>query len=557
MTEVFHYDKLLTLNKVYQHTLIQSNSEFAHEKIRTPLYPHQTTMVHGMKAHRERMTRGFVTGQTVIQGKLGIVGEPSGSGKTLTTLSYLMSTTHFPVTSELTTNSTKYFFSHEMKQETPGPHLVIVPHTLFGQWKEEIEKHTSIGCVYVEMKRVLKQKDLDAQIRGSPLVLTTNKCYPLLQQFATEHQIRWDNVVVDEATSIFFRASDPPLSFQFLWLLAPDWISLLYPHPHVSKSTLFFLKDRVTIHPDLEHWLMEDITQPYEGTLASSFLKEYLSFSHPYRNHMVLRTGTEFRISSMKLPPLAHDIIPCKSNLTLNSLTSFYVSRNREPAIRPVHVPQLFEALGIPSMTSTDYLQAHPTKASLIQRKVKDKECGICLEPCEHPTMVTCCHHLYCGSCLLKNMLIRRTCPTCREVLDVSNMCCFAAWNHPILRAKPDVLLELLRTNPKGIFMIYSPFTAIFYELVEQIQAMGIKAERMENNLFSLRRTMRNLHDGTTTVLFVSQPIRGLSLPSITHLIFYHEPSSYEWKEQLLHSSQRMGRTLPLTVLHLNSEIPV
>lgn len=565
MTEEFHYDKLLTLNNVYHHTLIQSNVAYENPVIRTPLYPHQATLVQGMIQHREKLTRGFVKEGQIIQGKLGIVVEPAGSGKTLSVLSYLASQPSIPsITSELHTTSSRYFFSHELKRvDTPNaPHLIIVPHILFGQWKEEIERHTSIPCFYVEMKRVLKHTDTSAQIRQSRVVLTTNKCYKFLQEYALENQIQWNNIVVDEAASIFFHASDPPLSFQFLWLVAQDWIPLLFKHPHISKSTLFFLRDRVPLHPDLERWLLDDITQPYNSTLASSFLKEYLPFFHPCRDVLFLRTGTEFRDKSMNLPPFIHETVACKSNITLNSLMSFYLARNREPAIRSNQIPQLFQALGIECTTIAQYLTTQPSgKLTLIRRKVQDNECGICLEPCEYPTIVNCCHHLYCGKCLLKNTILNHKCPTCRGVLLIPNLCCLSPFTADqfVARTKMEVCMELFRTNPKGSFIVFSPFTNIFYELVETMKSTGIKAERMENHLFSLRRTVRNLQEGTTQVVFVStiDGLRGLSLPSTTHIIFYHEPSSSEWKELLIHSSQRLGRTRPLTLLHLNSEIPV
>ena len=88
---------------------------------------------------------------------------------------------------------------------------------------------------------------------------------------------------------------------------------------------------------------------------------------------------------------------------------------------------------------------------------------------------------------------------------------------------------------------------------------MGIKTERIENNLFSLIKTVRNFQQGKTRLLFISNVdmIRGLSLASTTHLIFYHELPAFESKQVLIHSSQRLGRTSPLQILHLHSEIQV
>lgn len=128
-----------------------------------------------------------------------------------------------------------------------------------------------------------------------------------------------------------------------------------------------------------------------------------------------------------------------------------------------------------------------------------------------------------------------------------------------LTRNKVEVCLDLFTEQKNGQFIIYCSFDNIYYQLFDEITKLGIKAERIESNLFSLLKTIKNYQQGKTRVLFVSNVdlIRGMSLPSTSHLIFYHELPVSEWKQVLIHSSQRLGRQDPLTVLHLNSEIQV
>jgi SNF2 family DNA or RNA helicase len=566
MAEEFHYDKLVTLNSVYHNTLIQSNSFVPPSTIKTTLYPHQKTMVHGMHRHREKMTRGFLVGNQAINGKVGIVGDPPGSGKTLSMIAYLAS--HIPsrMTSELTTYSSKYFFSHDLRSlsDANAAHLIIVPHRLFGQWKQEIEQHSTLSYVPIETKRIMKGDAIAKLIIQHRVVLTTDTCYKHVQTYATTHHIQWDQIMIDEASSIYFHSSDPPLQFQYLWLITNNWIPLIMKNPNVIKSTLFHLRDRVELHSDLEQWLLDDITVHYEGHLASSaFMKEYVSFYHPERGRMVLRNATEDLIKSMNLPSLQHDTLQCKPNMSLNSLTSFYLARQREPSIRSKQIPHLFQALGIEFRSIAEYKDQQPiAKHALIQRMIDDRDCVICMETCEHPTMVQCCYHLFCGKCLLKNALINMKCPTCREALHVQRIHCLETLSteeRMLSMNKMDACLDILRKNKEGRFILYSPFTNIYYELMERIDQMGIKSERIENHLFSLIKTVRNFQQGKTRLLFISNVdmIRGISLSSTTHLIFYHELPAFESKQVLLHSSQRLGRTSPLQILHLHSEIQV
>jgi superfamily II DNA/RNA helicase len=126
-------------------------------------------------------------------------------------------------------------------------------------------------------------------------------------------------------------------------------------------------------------------------------------------------------------------------------------------------------------------------------------------------------------------------------------------------KSKQETCLELLQDNRNKKIIVYTAFDNIYYQMFEELDKMGLKAERIESNLFSLLRTIKNFQEGQTTILFVSNVdlIRGLSLTATSLLIFYHELSSYEWKQVLLHSVQRLGRVHPLQVLHLNSEIQV
>ena len=568
MSDGYLYDKLVILNNVYHNSLVENNTFVTPTTIKVPLYTHQQTLVQNMHQFRERMIRGFLLGDHAINGKMGIIGDPAGSGKTLSTLAYLasQSLTYPRITSELAQHSTKYFFSHELNRlpETNWAHLIIVPHSIFGQWKQEFDQNTSLSYVPIETKRIMKGDAIAKSIIQHRIVLTTSTCYKHVQEYADQHQIQWDNIMIDEASSIYFHSTDPPLRFQFLWLITNQWIPLIMKSPNVIKPSLYHLRDRVDLHPDLGKWLLEDNPVQYEGQLASSsFFKDYINLYHLHRSLLVLRNSDSQIQSSMKLPQLAHEILHCRPNMTLNSLTSLYLARQREPNVRSKHVPYLFQALGIEFHSVDEYLELQPsTKHALIKRMINDNECVICLESCKYPTMVQCCYHIFCGKCLLKTALISMKCPTCREGLTTKQMCCLRVLSpeeRMISKNKMEACLEQIQQNKNGKIIIYSPFINIYYELFDMVDKLNMKAERIETNLFSLIKTIRNFQQGKTNVLFISNidAIRGMNLTSATHLIFYHELPSYESKQLLIHSCQRLGRTSPLQIVHLYSEIQV
>jgi len=512
------------------------------------------------------MTRGFLLGNQAINGKVGVVGDGAGTGKTLSILAYLASqVATFPrITCELTNNSSKYFFSHELYKlsDASSTNLIIVPHCLFGQWRQEITQHTTIPYVAVETKRNIRGTDLAQNMINSSFVLTTNKCYKNVQEYAEQHGIQWNNVIIDEASSIYISSSDPPLKFQFLWLVTNNWIPLIFKNPSIVKSNLYFLRDRVQLNPELERWLLDNMNIHYEGQLiSSSFLKDYLPFYHINRGSIVVRNSVETLNQSINLPIIESNILQCKYNTTLNSLISYYLARNIDPNISSLKIPSLFQSLGVEFKKVDDYILNFPiVKHNLIRRKVEENECVICLEKAEYTTIVNCCFNTYCGKCLLKNMILTHKCPTCRDSLGIENICCLEALSDDkkiIGKNKTEACLDILQKNKTGKFIIYSAFDNIYYQLFEEIDKLGLKAERIESNLFSLLKTVKNFQDGKTNIIFVSNVdlIRGLSLGTTSHLIFYHELPVCELKQVLIHSAQRIGRKQPLKVIHLNSEL--
>ena len=560
MAEDFHYDKLALLNQAYHHTITQANCIIP-DAIRTPLYPHQVSLVAAMHTHRQRMTTGYLLENQVINGNVGILADRAGTGKTLSTLAYLASqaptATHLVT---LTPHSLPHFYSHTITPVTQTTiHLVIVPHPLFQQWRSEIDRHTTLTTVAIETRRALRDPQA---LRDARIVLTTNTCYKYVQRFATDHGIRWDNVVMDEATSLYLHPSDPPLTFQFLWLLSSNWIPLILRSAVISKSTLYHLRDRLPdLHPDLERWLVDSLTSRYEGTLTSTtFLQNVLPFQHPHRTELLLHHESSALIDAMPRPLIEH--IQCRPNITMNSLMSFYLARNMEPTIRTPQIPHLFQALHVEWKSDDDYVMSLPhSKQERVYRTILENECVICFEPCRYPTILNCCYHVYCGKCVLQQMMLNPRCPMCREGITPRHLTCLdiappAEDDHP---SKMEACIRLFRENPTGRFMVYSSFDNVYYQMVGDMDKVGLKAERLEPQLFSLKKTVRNIQQGRTQIMFISNAdwIRGMSFENITHLIFYHEPSVHEWKEVLLHSVQRLGRTDPLMVVHLHSEIQV
>ncbi len=571
------FDKLSILNNVYNNNI--QNNKVSQENIlnieptiiKTKLLPHQIELVKAMYNYRNRMIRGFISNSHIINGKIGIIGDPCGTGKTLSILTYLVQNYNYPkMTNELVINSNKYFFSHKLEEinDLRKSNLIIVPHSLFSSWKNEISKHTNINYIPIETKRIIKGNDLVNNIINSSFVLTTSKCFKYVNEFAINNNIYWDNIFIDEAAHIYISPSDPMLKFQFLWLITSDWVPLLFKYTNINKNDLYFLKDRLELNCELEEWLTDNNPLNKDNHIVSSaYFKEYLPYNHKSRGYLVIRNSKSFINESINLPHINRNIIKCKPNITLQSIIAYLnkeIKERKENTIEYLldkNVCNIFQSLNINFYDFTSYLWKQPVyKHALIKRKYEEQECVICLEKPSYTTIVKCCYNTYCGKCLLRNMLINHKCPTCRSELILNDIGCIETLSDTVKihgKTKKEICIDNIEANPNGKYIIFTMFDNIYYQMYQTFLEKGITVERIENNLFSMIKTLNNFNKGNTRVLFISNPslIKGISLSQTTHLIFYHEPPFFEMSDVLVHSAQRIGREKELQIIHLNSEL--
>ncbi|KAL8480941.1 hypothetical protein ACS0TY_027455 [Phlomoides rotata] len=171
---------------------------------------------------------------TLQMARGGILADSMGLGKTIMTISLLLSHSErggssSASTSQSSSDNCESSFSSEkspippkkkskftgfeklMKKKTPllgGGNLIICPMTLIGQWKTEIETHAQPGVlsIYVHYGQ---SRSKDAKVLAqSNVVLTTYGV--LASEFSTENSedngglfsVRWFRVVLDEAHTI-------------------------------------------------------------------------------------------------------------------------------------------------------------------------------------------------------------------------------------------------------------------------------------------------------------------------------------------------------------------
>jgi hypothetical protein len=546
--------------------------------IRTPLQKHQTQMVTAMMLHVVRMSRGFTYGNQVVRGKLGMVADPPGSGKTLSVLAFLSAIQGIQEADrqldasggepslrigDIDIHSNQYFYSNEVVNisDTSGCNLVVVSQTLLEHWKQEVAKHTTLQPFVVDTRRILRNQTTAERMVQSPFVLVTNKTYRHVLDYAEEHNLHWKHLFFDDAAHIFLSNTDPLPKFDFLWLITSDWMSFLLKNTHFHRASLQYARERMALSPECNQWIDSVVANggSHQTHIQSStFFKPVVPYAHPCRPAFVLRNSS----NSWSLRADVREITyPCASNMSCSQLTPAFLASRSDLGTM---IPTLFQSLGLDTMSHSDLCGHYREREALLARKLED-DCSICLEPTKNRVLLSCCMGSFCGECILRQLVSRpdANCPTCRAHLYLPNFLYVPrdqgeegaeGSSHQML-TKQEQALECIRHNPTGSFIIYSSYDNTYYQLQPLLQQRGVTCELLSMPLNRFHHTLRGYQEGRIKVLFVNdvELVRGLNLQVTSHLLFFYGSPFYDIQQTLMNATLRQGRTAPLTVVRLTS----
>ena len=602
--------------------------------IRSSLLKHQTQMVLGMMAHCIRMQRGFVWQEQILRGKLGVIGDPPGSGKTLTVLAFLAAqagikaaeaaldrgwTTFQAITNrdvsggtvvaaggagvatvapappaavaepqyrmgELDVHSNRYVYSNDIEpvSDISACNLIVVPPTLLGHWRHETALHTTFAPFIVDGRRILRNRTTAEQMAASPFVLCTSKTYRYVLEYAEAQNIRWKHVFIDDAAGILLSNNDTLPTFEFLWLVTGNWLPFVLKNAHLHPVNLQYIRPRIALSAEGERWLADVLAneRTVQPSLASSaFFRGVIPYNHKGRSALILRNSSAVLASANTSVPWEQGqterVIQCMPTVTLAQLTPAFLASRGEQLVG--QIPLLFQALGLHTLSVDELQMHHRERQGLLERKLNN-DCSICLDAPQNRTILSCCMTPFCGACILRHTVSHpyghSACPSCRTPIYVPSivhvptdtsdsaivMNTHTHTSHHPTRSftKQEALVDALVAAPQGSsFLVYSQFENTFYQVQPLLAERGIVAEQLTMPMARYQNTLRGYQDGRIHVLFVNDTslIRGQNLQRSTHLVLFCEPAFYDTQQNLVHAVQRLGRTVPLTLLRLSSAL--
>jgi len=408
---------------------------------------------------------------------------------------------------------------------------------------------------------------------------------------------------------------------RFTWFITASWINLLYinnnlyfdkvviqsilANPDMDTNIKSHFKSRGKINT---YYYIESLR-----VRSFYFLRDILSISHPLRSQVVLRCSENYIKKSISLPALYKQVILCRTPIS-HDIIRGAVSPAIQQMLHAGDTEGALSELGVKGQTAKALIEAvtinlqkelirlektYEYKASLeyssaqvkelallsltgkikntkesieaIETRIKGFEntaCPICFDESDDYLITPCCSQAFCPSCLLLSLSTKACCPLCRASIKPTS--CKKLLTRDIsaneivesdssaFPKKHDALLQILKDNPEGKFLIFSRYDNPFETIEAGLENLDITVKHLKGNKDAIKSTLTKFETGKIQCLLLNSRFAGagLNITAATHVILLHA-MTHEEEKQILGRAYRVGRVGPLSfikLLHENEE---
>lgn len=462
----------------------------------------------------------------------------------------------------------------ELAEKIRSADVVLVSNTLYGPLQE-----------YVKAKRMIwKRVFLD---EADTLHLPSTR--PMFDsRFTWLISASWANLLFSNVTHYFPQSFVETFTSTNIYNADPDLVKFL-------KST--FQANGNSYYNYARFFVM-----------SSSFLRDFIQSGNAKRGRLVIRCREEYVKESISLPPITIRNILCRTSVIQRVVANAIPVEVRN-LLHAGDVQGALQHLGVKSEDSMSLINAvtenrnkeldrlkktYEFKSSLeysspsvkeaalksLKDKIgsleeqikqlkerienyKDEMCPICFDEPQQPSLTPCCSRVFCAGCILTSLTRQPTCPLCRATMSATSLRHISTVAHieeqksnepepPQLLKKTEQLLELIRKNPRGKFLVFSRYDNPFTQISQEIETMNIAVKQVKGNKDVIASTLKGFQSGNTKVLLLNsiEAGAGLNITTATHIVLLHA-MTHEEQKQIIGRAYRMGRTEPLEVIHL------
>lgn len=476
------------LHQVYSNSLEDDPTKqyVENKSLKVSLRRHQHAAIDTMCSHENEFLNGKTFKNSKVYSNYGILGDSVGVGKTFMVLGHIglikaqRSVIDFP---NFNISSNKHMYSLEtnsLHDISNAGCLVIVPHTLFRQWADEITSKTTLKAAFIKTRRNVNSDSFKSDVLKADVVLVSNTLFKEFYNRSLELDLFWNRVYIDEADTIELKSTilRNSLPTNFTWLITASFTNLLFTLHYnlfISTNAYSTFKLKNTIHPDMDSFIQstKKTTNNYASfiislyTRSSTYLNSIINHNHLLRGHTVIRCSKNFINQSISLPQLFTQTIMCKPSIS-HQIVYDVLSSSVKQLLNAGDIKSALEELGVKTENNQTLIEAvnenkqkelvrlektyefkqgleysspqiKEQSLKLLQDKIdhikdqmksmkerienyKEDVCPICYDESNDPLLTPCCTRVFCAMCILQSVARNPTCPMCRSNMNFSQL---------------------------------------------------------------------------------------------------------------------------------------
>lgn len=553
----------------------------AEEYRKSASYSHQNVLSNILKhiLYSQEIVRQSLSNENKyfrVKSKIWILKSPVGSGKTSIVLSALSKCRDLLTEHEILLNTFSLQSLHIYEQNTKivyDTDLIIVPHTLYHQWIQELKEFPSLQPHTIPVGYKSVARHLGKQNLSQKIIL-----------------------IKDTMISEFLSTSNTPfLKFRSIYIDEPHSIKLKVQDLYKLKSKFYVL---VCATPDILVYKMERL-------LSHFFSYQSLKLRQMCIRSITIEINDNFVLNSIHLEPYDYEKIICTPNSNINEIIKYIPSniafgllghdsnvfktlqntnffQNEESVIFSVlelynkkinhciakeayikanlsyNTEKKQELLNILAKKKEDLLQKSQNIDRIVNEMSKS-DCVICFESMHENKAVLPCSHLFCLSCV--SNFKQSCCPLCREEFTFADIrtiepqykCKDIPLDSP--KDKFITLLRIIRSvdsNDRIILMVRCQ--AIAKKIITFLEHEGFKNKisQLYGRSESIEKKKKDFKNGHLQILILSDLkfASGINLEMATHVILFSKVSD-TYEKQIIGRAWRPGRKTKLKVKQL------
>lgn len=541
-------------------------------KIKVPLMEHQKFAVNyclSMESTTSFMPPG--TKYTIITNK-ALYCDPVGAGKSLVMLSLISEQPliHTKTQSGVSSSAGIMVMKEQEGQNIAPITLIVVPNTLFTQWKGYIDNQTNLKFAFLGKKTDFAKCDFS----GLDGLLVNCNFYNDIAQCFIDSKTVVSRIIFDEVHMMKIPNSKT-IDSSFYWF--------------ISASPCEIERFTGKKHGFLPHALKNILSiQPKCGIIFRNEQKNIdLSIKLPTPNTKILKVRMS-NILNVLNGIVGNNILEAiAAGDTKSAIDQLSLEKTDEDNIINVvnkHLKQELEsheqelqAKMIRSYSSKkakdDALKLVEDKIKEVKKKIQDIKDRIFkdnVDPITYDEIVTpvitkCCQNKFEFSSLTEYLLkSKQACPMCRQPMNPKDLVLLddkkgkEEVNAPQARNSVDDLFEnkeqameklLSKMKKDSKILISSGPTGNFGEVLRVANKNKMTIRQLTGNIQTKNKILDEFRKGILNILYLPayESGSGLNLIEVTDMILYHKmPNGIE--DQVIGRCQRFGRTTPLNI---------